>query len=191
MDTPSQESTPNQPNEAGFSTNLYLTHSRMGRVQFTFRGATSRDWGSVLEDVDRFLQYMHGKGWKFDGEPAAAAPAGNPPPSQPQEPTRKPIDDSGNEQPEVKSFKVDRLSFETKDGKYYYKVIGPKFPKWGVKIWPEVLVDAGFDVDEDGAPQWDQVPHIAGWTAIYIETEKNGQMVPLKVTRLLPSKPPY
>jgi hypothetical protein len=64
--TPTQEV--RQPAEAGFSTNLFLNHPKMGRVQFTFRGATSADWGVVLEDVDRFMRYMRDKGWIFDGE---------------------------------------------------------------------------------------------------------------------------
>lgn len=75
MDTPTKEST--APAEAGFSTNMFLTHPIMGRLQFTFRGATSTDWGFVLEDVDRFAHYMREKGWKFDGEikaPEAPAP---------------------------------------------------------------------------------------------------------------------
>ena len=64
MTTPTQEVL--QPAEAGFSTNLYLNHEKFGRLQFTFRGATSRDWGNVLEDVDRFMGYMTGKGWSTD-----------------------------------------------------------------------------------------------------------------------------
>lgn len=75
--TPPQEV--GQPAEAGFSTNMYLKHPKMGRLQFTFRGATSRDWGQVLEDVDRFSHYMVEKGWKFDGETEMApAPAPDP-----------------------------------------------------------------------------------------------------------------
>jgi hypothetical protein len=68
----------NTPNEAGFSMNMYLSNEIMGRVQFTFRGVTSAEWGIVLEDVDRFSHYMRDKGWKFDGEiklPSASAPA--------------------------------------------------------------------------------------------------------------------
>lgn len=81
MDTPTQESK-QVPNEAGFSMNMYLSNEIMGRVQFTFRGATSDEWGLVLEDVDRFAHYMREKGWKFDGEkpqlPQASAPIQNP-----------------------------------------------------------------------------------------------------------------
>lgn len=75
-----------QPAEAGFSTNLFLNHPNMGRVQFTFRGATSQDWGTVLEDLGRFLTYMKDKGWSFDAKPEAPAP----------EPVRVPmIDENG------------------------------------------------------------------------------------------------
>lgn len=79
MDTPTQEfstqETVVQPVEAGFSTNMFLYHPKMGRLQFTFRGATSRDWGLVLEDIDRFAHYMLDKGWKFDGALEASPPA--------------------------------------------------------------------------------------------------------------------
>lgn len=70
--TPKQEVA--QPAEAGFSTNLLLNHPIMGRQQFTFRGATSADWGIVLEDVGRFLHYMREQGW-MDGENAAPEPS--------------------------------------------------------------------------------------------------------------------
>jgi hypothetical protein len=66
------------PAEAGFSTNMFLSHPIMGRLQFTFRGATSDDWGAVLESVDRFAHYMREKGWKFDGEKEVAAPPAPP-----------------------------------------------------------------------------------------------------------------
>jgi hypothetical protein len=70
--TPTQEA--KQPAEAGFSCNMFLTSEIMGRVQFTFRGATSADWGATLEDIDRFAHYMREKGWKFDGEKPVASP---------------------------------------------------------------------------------------------------------------------
>lgn len=179
--TPTQEVTA-QPNEAGFSTNLFLSHTKMGRVQFTFRGATSSDWGIVLEDVDRFLRYMHDKGWQFDNEkpaPVATTPA-------PQEPTRQPIDDSGNELPDVKTATAGRLSWEVHDGKSSYKVMdavfapGERGTKYGITVWPEVLKAAGLNV-EMGQP----VPNISGWRVDYVLNEKG---YPQKVTRLLPPK---
>jgi hypothetical protein len=169
-----------KPAEAGFSTNLFLIHPAMGRVQFTFRGATSQDWGIVLGDLDRFLHYMREKGWIFDGKSAGAAPEVIPT----QEPTRQPIDDSGSDLPEIKSFYADSLSVSMNNGKYYYKVIGGVFKQYGVTVWPEVLTAAGLNVSE-GQP----VPNIAGWKAEYIEEPgKEPGKKRMKVTRLLPPK---
>jgi hypothetical protein len=169
------------PAEAGFSTNLFLNHPITGRQQFTFRGVTSTDWGDVLKDVGRFLQYMQEKGWKFDGE-RAEVPAVIPQASAPTEPTRQAIDDSGNALPEVKTFTAEKLSVSMNDGKYYYKVIGRPFTQYGVPVWDEVLAAANLDVRE-GQP----VPNIAGWKADYIETMKDDKKR-MKVIRLLPPK---
>lgn len=85
--------------------------------------------------------------------------------------------------PEIKSFTAERLSVETKDGKFYYKVIGQPFVKHGVRVWDEVLAAAGITVDHanPGNP-----PNIAGWKAEYTEKLYNDKMTPDKVTRLLP-----
>lgn len=180
--TPTKEAAPNaQPNEAGFSTNLFLNHQVMGRVQFTFRGATSADWGVVLEDLEQFLRYMREKGWKFDGEKQDVVPV-----QQPPEEKRIPIDDGGNELPAIKQAVAGRLSVETKDEKVYFKIVdatfarGEKGTKYGVSIYPEVLEGAGLDV-RPGQP----VPQIAGWRFEYICNDKG---FPQKVTRLLPPK---
>lgn len=216
--TPTQETyEPKQPAEAGFSCNMFLTNDVMGRIQFTFRGATSADWGHVLEDVDRFAHYMREKGWKFDGEarvPRQSAPVSEVPNSEDvayipvvgteclvcgettqsghahqlatKEPTRVSIDDSGKEQPQVKVATAGRLSIETKDGKYYYKVAdaifaqGERGTKFGISVYPEVLRAANLDVRE-GQP----VPNINGWRVDYVLNEKG---YPWKVTRLLPPK---
>jgi hypothetical protein len=101
---------------------------------------------------------------------------------------RQPIDDSGNELPTIKSFTADRLSVEFKDGKFYYKVIGAPFTKYGVNVWGEVLEACGITVDHANP---NNPPNIAGWKAEYIEKESNGKMVPAKVTRLLLGKAPF
>lgn len=45
------------------------------------------------------------------------------------------------------TFQTDRLVGETKGGKTYWKLAGGKFAKFGVRVWPEVLEAAGFDID--------------------------------------------
>ena len=180
--TPLQEIA--QPAEAGFSTNMFLNHPMMGRVQFTFRGATARDWGMVMEDVGRFLHYMKDKGWNFDGY-AAAKPAEapqTPQPPDPNEPQYTNVDDSGSELPPVKSFVAERLSVKMEDGKYFYKVMGGQFNQWGISVWPEVLEACRINVTDPASP-----PSINGWTAEYTEIQKDGK-TRRKVTRLLPPK---
>ena len=98
------------------------------------------------------------------------------------------VQQATGDNPEVKSFTADRMSVEMKDGKFYYKVIGAPFTKFGVNVWDEVLQASGITIDHanPGNP-----PNIAGWKAEYIEKENNGKMVPAKVTRLLPGKAPF
>lgn len=173
-----------QPTEAGFSTNLFLNHPMMGRVQFTFRGATSQDWELVLLDLDHFLRHMKEKGWNFDGVKPTVSTSPETIPTVPSEPVRQPIDDNGNDLPEIKCFTADKLSVTMKDDKYYYKVIGGVFRQYGVTVWPEVLAAAGLDVSP-GQP----VPNIAGWRADYIEEPgKEPGKKRMKITRLLPPK---
>jgi hypothetical protein len=178
--TPTQDVA--QPAEAGFSTNMFLNHPRMGRLQFTFRGASSRDWGVVLEDVDRFLRYMSEKGWRFDGEKPEAPQ--QPIPQPPDEPRYESIDDGGNPQPEVNTFTAERLIVDMHDGKFFFKVIGGKFTKFGINVWDEVLKAANIKFDP---AQPGNLPNIQGWRADYVEEFKDGK-TRRKVTRLLPPK---
>jgi len=82
MDTPTQESrTRTQPYEAGFSTNFFLNHPVMGRIQFTFRGATSAHWQEVMDDARQFIENMLNKDWTFDGANSKPAAAPQPDPA--------------------------------------------------------------------------------------------------------------
>ena len=131
---------PVQPSEAGFSANMYLNHDKMGRVGFTFRGATSQDWGTVLEDIDKFLHYMHDKGWKFDADVQPPAPV-NQIPAKDENGT--PIIDGNSGQPAMTTlpqgthlFAVKALFHgKTKTGKDTLGVVTVEPPynrKWGV-----------------------------------------------------------
>jgi hypothetical protein len=149
-------------------------------------------------DVHGFEHLTTVRGWTFPAmmtslERAASAifdlqgkPAGvRTPAAQPQEPSRQPIDDSGHELPDVKTFAAEKLSVSMNDGKFYYKVVGKPFTQFGVPVYEEVLEAAKLDVSN---PM--QLPNIAGWKADYIETVKDGKKR-MKVTRLLPSPSPY
>lgn len=52
----------------------------------------------------------------------------------------------GGEQTET--FFGDSVVSEAKDGKVYHKIVGGKYTKFGVRVWPETLKDAGIDTDE-------------------------------------------
>lgn len=77
------------------------------------------------------------------------------------------------------SFKAETLEKSTKGDKTYYKVKGGKFTKFGVTVWPEVLADAGFDLDTLAG-----VTSMVGYTAHYILNEKGD---PAKVIGLEPA----
>ena len=42
-------------------------------------------------------------------------------------------------------FQVDTLVFDLNDGKPVYKMRGPLYPQYGVRVWPEVLPRLGID----------------------------------------------
>ena len=100
-----------------------------------------------------------------------------------QEPVRQPIDDSGNDLPQIFKGRAGRLSVEMKDNKYSFKIedaqfqAGRKGSKYGVRIWDEVLTAAGLNIQPGN-----EMPQIGGWAFEYIENDKG---YPLKVTRLL------
>lgn len=82
-------------------------------------------------------------------------------------------------QADALSFKAETLEKSTKGDKTYYKVKGGKFTKFGVTVWPEVLAEAGFDLDTLAG-----VTSMAGYTAHYILNEKGD---PAKVIGLEPA----
>ena len=106
-----------------------------------------------------------------------------PPVQLDREPKYQPVDDGGNDLPEVKTITADSLSVSMKDGKYYYKVIGKPFTQYGITVWPEVLEAAGVMFNDPGHP----TTSIAGWRADYVEEIKDGKKR-MKITRLLPPK---
>lgn len=165
------------PSEAGFSTNLYLYHPSCGKQQFTLRGARAEDWPQVLEAEKAFLTHMRELGWMFENEWLTQ------PKAEPTEPEYIPVDDHGSEVREPKSFTAESLVVSMANGKYYHKVMGGPFKKFGVSVWPEVLEACGLDVSDPT-----KLPNIAGYFAAYIEKEKDGKFVPDKIVRLMPPK---
>ena len=111
-----------------------------------------------------------------------------PQPQKPTEPTYQPIDDGGNDLPDVKSFTAEKLVVDMHDSKFSFKVTGGQFTQFGVTVYDEVLKAAGLKFDPSNAAT---VPNINGWRADWIEyPAKNGKMYK-KVTRLVPGKAPF
>lgn len=46
------------------------------------------------------------------------------------------------------SFVATAIEHERSKGKDTYKMTGPKYAKYGVRVWPEVLQSLGYDLDE-------------------------------------------
>ncbi len=76
-------------------------------------------------------------------------------------------------------FAAEKMVATVDEGKVYWKVKGANFQKFGVTIWPEVLEDAGFEVD---ALNPLKPIDLTGWTAVY-SVKENGQ--PKKILKLI------
>lgn len=76
------------------------------------------------------------------------------------------------------SFQAESMEATVNKGKAYWKVKGGKFAKFGVTIWPEVLEDAGFNLDELDT---DSSYNLSGYVASY-SLKEDGK--PEKVTKL-------
>jgi len=79
------------------------------------------------------------------------------------------------------TFQASELVGSMTGGKTYWNVLGPRFPQYGVRIWPEVLQASGFNPEELDAAQRYPLP---GYTATYVEKEKDGKIIPDKVVTL-------
>lgn len=76
------------------------------------------------------------------------------------------------------SFDASLLVGSMANGKTYWKVQGGQFSQFGVTIWPEVLVEAGFFVDDlDPA----QTYNLDGYIAHYVLNDKSK---PSKIVKL-------
>lgn len=79
------------------------------------------------------------------------------------------------------TFQATQLVGSMMSGKTYWNVIGPRFPQYGVRIWPEVLKASGFDPETlDPAQQYP----LEGYTATYVEKEKDDKLIADKVVKL-------
>lgn len=104
--------------------------------------------------------------------PARGNARGNAP-AAPRTPAARPAAQAG-----PLTFPAKVLTGEIKSGKVYWKIAGGMFVKYGVRVWPEVLEAAGFDLE---LLDPNDVTPMDGLTAVY-EVNEDGQ--PTKVTSL-------
>lgn len=110
--------------------------------------------------------------------------AGSPPePPEPPEPVYEDVgktETNGHKAP-TGEFSCGDLTVKFMQKKPYYEIAGSdptKFPRFPIRVWPEVLNAAGIK-EEDVDPR--EGYSLIGWTAIY---EKNEQNKPTKVIEL-------
>lgn len=87
---------------------------------------------------------------------------------------------ANSQEGEVDSFPAMQLSATVDKGNVFWQVQGGSFQKFGVRIWPEVLAEAGFSVEELNPVK---AVNLQGYTAHYVK-KANGK--PKKVIRLVP-----
>lgn len=153
-------------NEAPVSTNVYLHSKKGASIQLTVRsGATKEEVQSVLDVLAHGIGYAAEK-YKLTTEKQAVSA------SVPELPGNAP-GYSGN-----LSFQAEELVKSVHEGKTYWKVKGHPFMKYGVTVWPEVLTETGFNIDQ----LTDNVYNLSGYTVQYVEKEPGK---PNKVIKLV------
>lgn len=162
--------------EAPASVNFTFDHQ--GRtVQLTLRDV---DELRLLERLARVMGLFPPKPLEAPPVPAAPPPAEKTAPAQPAKAAAPPPAPPGG----PLTFPAETLTCTSmKDGNALWSVKGKPFSQYGVRIWPEALVAAGFDLDSLDPRQ---SYALTGYTAEYVERESPaGKMVPNKVTRLV------
>lgn len=153
---------------------------------FTVRtGVDGETLIDFIESLSKLTPFLQKKGFAPVGGRFGSAPAPQSTPTPANAPAAKPQQaavavkaapvavKAGGEQ----SFAAETLVAQEMNGKTYWSVQGGPFAKFGVRVWPEVLAEAGMDVDLlDPSTVYD----ISGFTAYYEENDKGHK----KVTRL-------
>ena len=124
--------------ESKFSFNCYLDHEDGYGGQMTVRGETIEEWAANFDAFAKAL--VERKYQRSVRTPAVQTGSGS-------APTIAKIDTSKNTTNTSLSFDANLLTCSMgENGKLAYKVKGGTFEKWGIPIYPEKLVEAGFDL---------------------------------------------
>lgn len=84
----------------------------------------------------------------------------------------------------TKIVPASRIIAESKGGKWYFKIAGGEFDKFGVRVWDEVMKEIPF-LQEDWFMGQGEAKFPSGWK---MEVEMKGGK-PVKVIRLIATKP--
>lgn len=152
--------------EAVYAFNTNLVSGR-GRGQWTMRARQGEDGANFIFRVEAMLEKLSERGW---GDNTPQVPSG-----QLAQPAENPVSGTPLDN-NSQVFDAETLSAETKEGKTYWKVKGGQWTKFGVTVWGEVLMQAGFHSLDPMKPY-----DLHGWRATCALNE-NGK--PNKVTRL-------
>ena len=157
--------------EAPRSVNFYGVSTKGWNLQFTIRSVDNesllKELGDLINRVEALGVVPKAVGQQPSNVSHDTAPP--PPPTSAPPPVHEVAYDT---------FEAAELEGSTRGDKTYWKVKGGKFSKYGVTIWPEVLEEAGFNVNDlDPAT----VYSLAGYTARYV-TKEDGK--PDKVIKL-------
>jgi hypothetical protein len=144
--------------------------------QFTVRADTLRELMARVGWLAGYLNSQHTK-------PAVQPTAQPQPPAQGASvpPTTQMPQAQVTQEQGTLTFAADTLTALVNEGKAYWKVKGGKFQKFGVTVWPEVLAEAGWSVEELSPMK---IYSLAGYTATYVLNDKGK---PEKVTSLTKS----
>jgi len=151
--------------EAPRSVNFYGVTKMGWNCQFTIRSVDNDTLLSDMGDLIKKLEALGVTPKQVGKQPDTPVSQNTPPPTK-------------QEAAVYDTFDAEELVGSMNKGNTYWKVKGGKFSKYGVTIWPEVLAEAGFNVDAlDPA----QVYSLDGYEAMYI-TKEDGK--PDKVVKL-------
>ena len=153
-------------NEAPASLNFYGVSQNGWNLQFTLRDV---DEMALLTRFAKFTQHLESKG-------VTPKPVGKQPAEYSTPPGSPPV--TQNQTASTETFDAETLVATVTDGTVYWKVQGGPFSKYGVSVWPEVLQETGFILEDmDPGMKYD----LTTYSAHYVRNESGK---PKKVVRL-------
>lgn len=172
--------------EAPYSVNVSVEDTDGYQFQFTVRKQDGKEFFQATLALRGWLkeQHLRPKQWKALAQGMEVHGNHTETPGKTKTPeTTVPRTDGS-----VLRFHAETLLRNEMGGKLLWAIQGPDIPrynaKYGMRVWPEVLIEAGFDMDTLENTRSTNFPSLKGWVAEYVN--KPGEDKPDKVTRLAP-----